>query len=252
MESFHVLTGTVPHTNTQIRPSVDPRISYPSYVAMDRYIDVDRLISLDQYLTERIQKHAANSRDSLFLNEHRLNESSPYEPGVREIWLTRTKIGTPYNYLDLDRDGLWEYTDAADEFSELVDFISMLPFKSTGRILLIYDGDGREVPTHRDHQRTDVCHDFIWFRTNLKKPFYLLDQVSGEKLYVDSYSAWFDTVNQYHGSNAADGLAFSFRVDGHFTDEFRAQIPKPKYNAASTPALWASLARDKVHIGGSR
>ena len=251
-ESFHVIIGNAPHIDNHIRPNVNPRMSYPSYAPMDRYIDLDRLISLDQYLTERIKKHAADSRDSLFLNQHRLDQASAYVPGVREIWLTRTRPGTPYDYLDPDRDSLWEYTEAADEFSELVSFIAALPFKSTGRMLLIYDDAGREVPAHQDHQLTDVCHDFIWFRTNLKKPFYLLDHVSGEKLYVDSYSMWFDTVNQYHGSDAAYGLSFSFRVDGHFTDEFRAQIPKPEYNAASTPALWASLARGTAQFGGSR
>lgn len=219
---------------------------------MDKYIDVDRLLGLDSYLRTRIEDHATKSQDSFFLNQYRLDESSPYEPGVREIWLTRSVPGTPYEYLDLDRAGLWEFTEAADEFPELVDFFGTLPFKSTGRILLIYDDGGREVPAHQDHQLTDVCHDFIWLRTNRSKPFYLLDQRTGKKEYVESYSAWFDTVNQYHGSDRADGLAFSFRVDGHFTDEFRAQIPKPEYNAASTPALWASLARGAAHFGGSQ
>ena len=247
-----MITGNGSHINPQIRPNVDPRISYPTYGPFDRFIDVDRLISLDQYLTETIDKHAADLGDSLFLNQHRLNESAPYEPRVREIRLTRTKPGTPYDYLDLDRYGLWEYTEAADEFSEFMGFIATLPFESTGRILLIYDDADREVPAHQDHQGTDVCHDFIWFQTNVKKPFYLLDHISGKKLYIDSYSAWFDTVNQYHGNAAAEGLAFSFRVDGHFTDEFRARIPKPEYNAASTPALWASLARGTAQFGGSR
>lgn len=73
------------------------------------------------------------------------------------------------------------------------------------------------------------------------KPFYVLDQHTGEKLYVDSFSAWFDTVNQYHGSDPADGLTFSIRVDGRFTDEFAAKIPRPGNNAASTPSYWAAI-----------
>jgi hypothetical protein len=252
MADFHVINDVGPHIQTQIRPDVDPRIGYPSYVSVDRYVDIDRLRSLDRYLTQRIELRVADSRDPLFLNQHRLDPSSPYLPGVKEIWLTRTRPGMPYDYLDLNRDDLWEFTEAAKEFSELIDFIGMLPFKSTGRILIIYDDAGRTVPAHQDHQQIDLCHEFIWFRTNRPKPFYLLDHISGNKLYVDSYSAWFDTVNQYHGSDRADGLAFSFRVDGHFTDEFRAQIPKPEYNAASTPALWASLSRETAQIGGSR
>jgi hypothetical protein len=106
-------------------------------------------------------------------------------------------------------------------------------------MLIMYDDAGREVPAHRDHTSTDVCHDFIWFRTNMKKPFFMFNHETGEKLYVESYSAWFDTVNQFHGSDAAEGLSFSIRVDGTFTDEFKRLIPKPEYNPASTPAFWA-------------
>jgi hypothetical protein len=36
-------------------------------------------------------------------------------------------------------------------------------------------------------------------------------------------------------------LVFSIRVDGIFSDEFRKQIPRPAFNAASTPSYWASF-----------
>jgi hypothetical protein len=152
--------------------------------------------------------------------------------------LKRTLPGTPYDYLDINRTHLWQLTPDASEFTLLMEFIDTLPFESTGRILLIYDEGGNSVPAHRDHDRTDICHDFIWFRTNLRKPFYVLNQNTGEKLYIDGYSAWFDTVNQYHGSDAVDGLTFSIRVDGHFTPEFRRTIPYASYNVAATPAIW--------------
>ena len=119
-------------------------------------------------------------------------------------------------------------------------FIETLPFKATGRMLIMYDDAPRPVPAHRDHDATDVCHEFVWFRTNLGKPFYMLNHETGERRYVESYSAWFDTVNQFHGGDPARGLSFSIRVDGTFTDEFRQRIPRPASNPASTPALWAS------------
>ena len=121
-----------------------------------------------------------------------------------------------------------------------MEFIETLPFERTGRMLIIYDDKGLEVPAHRDHLETEVCHEFIWFRTNLTKPFYMLNHQTGEKLYVTSYSAWFDTVNQFHGSDPVPGLSFSIRVDGIFNDAFRKQIPKPLANIASTPAVWSS------------
>jgi hypothetical protein len=70
----------------------------------------------------------------------------------------------------------------------------------------------------------------------------MLNPETNEKKYVEGYSAWFDSVNQYHGSDGTDGLSFSIRVDGKFTDEFRNLIPKPEFNPASTPALWACIS----------
>jgi len=218
---------------------VQSNIHYPSYKSFDEFIDIEHLRSLNHYISNKIKRRIQQSSDSYFLNEHRLDESSPYAPGAREIWLSRTRAGTPYNYLDLDRPELWEPTPDAAEFTLLMEFVSKLPFKATGRILIIYDEGGREVPAHRDHERVDICNEFIWLRTNLNKPFYLLNERTGNKAYVKSYSAWFDTVNQFHGCDAANGLNFSIRVDGVFTEKFRSRIPKPTYNAASTPSLWA-------------
>ncbi len=225
-----------------VEREVDPRISYPCYKSFDEFIDVERLRSLDRYMSERITRRLAAPASDYFLNEHRLDANTPHQPGAKEIWLTRTLPGTPYNYLDLDRPELWRPTEEAREFSSLMDFIATLPFKALGRVLVIYDETGVAVPAHRDHLDTELCHEFIWFRTNLNKPFYILNHHTNEKLYVESYSAWFDTVNQFHGSDAHQGLAFSIRVDGIFTDEFRRGIPVPAANPASTPALWASVS----------
>ena len=220
-------------------PAVDPGITYPCYKSLDEFVDVGRLKSLDGYVAERIRRHIEAQQDSYFWNLHRLDADAPEKPGSREIWLTRTRGGTPYDYLDLDRTELWQPTEAAEEFSELTDFIRSLPFSSTGRILIMYDNLGHAVPPHRDHLSPELCHEFVWFRTNLSKPFYMLDHRTGERLYVSSYSAWFDTVNQFHGSDPAPGLSFSVRVDGHFTDQFRRLLPQPRLNPASAPALWA-------------
>jgi hypothetical protein len=222
------------------QPEVDSRIKYPSYKSLDEFIDLKALKNLDAYLSGKLRRRLATRTDDLFVNEHRLNADTPYQPGTREVWLTRTLPGTPYDYLDLDKTDLWARTEAAAEFSLLMDFIDTLPFKQTGRMLIIYDDSGAAVPAHRDHLSTDVCHDFVWFRTNLAKPFYVLNHITNEKLYVASYTAWFDTVNQFHGSDAMAALSFSVRVDGIFKDEFRSQIPRPAINVASTPALWAA------------
>ncbi|MDQ3816506.1 MAG: hypothetical protein M3362_02295 [Acidobacteriota bacterium] len=233
-------TGDTSSSNLKHENTLDPRIKYPCYKSLDEFIDVERLKSLDGYIRERIGRRLDTQNDMKFYTgPFRLNDSAPDRPGSRMIYLAQSKL--PDSYFDLDRTELWQPTEATAEFPLLMDFIATLPFKSTGRMLIMYDDVRRPVPAHRDHTETDICHEFIWFRTNLAKPFYMFNPETGEKRYVESYSAWFDSVNQFHGSDPCDGLSFSIRVDGHFTDRFRKRIPRPETNLASTPALWACL-----------
>ena len=234
-------SATIPETDEMPENVlVDPRIEYPNYKSFDEFIDVERLRSLDGYITQRIKRRIQTQKDyQFYTGPYKLDNSNPDRPGSRMIYLSYSEL--PDSYFDLDRTEIWHPTAASTEFALLMDFIRKLPFKATGRILIMYDDVARPVPAHRDHIETEVCHDFIWFRTNLRKPFYMLNHKTGEKKYVESYSAWFDTVNQFHGTDACEGLSFSIRVDGVFTDEFKSRIPKPPYNAASTPALWACV-----------
>ena len=213
---------------------------YPCYVDLDRFIDVARLRSLNDFMIDRIRGHIRSGSDSFFLNQHRLDEASPYRPGVREIWLSELRPGVAYDYLDLDNPGVWQPSAAAVEFAPLTDFLATLPFAATGRMIVIYDVDGNAVPPHRDHVEQDVCNEFVWMRTNFDKRFYMLNPETSEKRYVDSYSAWFDTVGQYHGAEPSQALTFSIRVDGVFSDAFRDRIPFPAHNRSSAPALWAN------------
>ena len=213
---------------------------YPSYKDLDRYIDVDRLRSLDGFLTDRLTRRLQASGDlAFYTGPFLLNPDAPGLPGSRLVYLARTDSKDAY--YDLDRTELWRPSPEAAEFAPLMDFIATLPFEATGRMIIMYDFNGRAVPAHRDHDSPQLCHEFIWLRTNFAKPFYMLDPASGEKLYVASHSAWFDTVNQFHGADCASGLAFSIRIDGRFTDDFRRQIPSADGNAASAPALWAAV-----------
>lgn len=224
------------------RAECDARIIYPSYKSFDEFVDVDRLRSLDGYLTRRIERHLRNHKDLRFYTgPYCLKKSAPVRPGSRMIYLSFSE--KPDSYFDLDKTELWHPSDYASDFTLLMDFIATLPFKATGRMLIMYDDAPREIPAHRDHIETEICHEFLWFRTNFKKPFYMLNHKTREKQYVESYTAWFDTVNQYHGGDAAQGLSFSIRVDGKFTDEFREKIPKPAKNPASTPSFWATTEK---------
>ena len=179
----------------------------------DKVIDVERLKSLDAYVNERIGRRLRDPRDEKF------------HTGALTLELEDAKLREP--------------TADAAEFRDLMEFIATLPFKRTARMIIMYDATGHAVTAHRDHPKTGLLHEFIWFRTNLSKPFYMLNHKTGKRRYVESYSTWFDTCNQFHGVDAKPGLSVSIRVDGTFSDELRAMIPVPPYNAASTSALWA-------------
>lgn len=229
---------------------VDPRISYPCYKSMDEYIDVERLKSLDELLVKQIFEQGCDREDGAFgTGGLHLNRKDPRNPGSKVILLA--KATGAHRYLDLDKPECWERSPDAEKFPELMALIDTLPFKATARMTIFYDNSAKAVTAHRDHPWTKICHEFIWFRTNLNKPFYVMDNQGRNKKYVKSYAAWFDTCNQYHGADACDAQSVSLRVDGIFTDEFRAKIPVPKYNRASTPSLWAALAGENEDRKGS-
>jgi hypothetical protein len=216
---------------------ITPR--YPSYKDIDPFIDVERLMALDGYITERLRRRLAGTEDRQFYTgPFLLDTDAPDRPGSRMIELSRSR--EPENYYDLDRTEVWEPTEEAKEFAPLMDFIATLPFAATGRMLIMYDASGRAVSAHKDHDSTELCHEFIWLRTNRSKPFYMLDPATGERAYVAGHAAWFDTVNQFHGADASGELSFSIRVDGVFSDAFRSRIPFPGENRAAAPSIWAT------------
>lgn len=212
---------------------------YPSYIDLDRFIDIPRLRSLDADVTNRLRERLRLNAGDLpfYTGPFVLDEAAPTRPGSQMVYLSRSL--REENYYDLDDPDVWQPSPDATDFPELMSFIDTLPFSKTARMLIMYDPKGRAVTPHRDHDSVELCHEFIWFRTNMAKPFYMLNPDTVEKLYVTSHAAWFDTVNQFHGADATDGLSFSIRVDGVFTDAFRDHIPRPRANLASAPLLWA-------------
>jgi len=210
---------------------------YPCYVDLDSFIDVPRLKALDDYVRERLERRLRDAQDlAFYTGPFLLDGRDPHLPGSRLVYLSQS--AREQDYYDLDRTDLWRPTKDAELFARLMDFIDTLPFEAKGRMIIMYDDSGRPVSAHRDHDSADLCHEFVWFRTNLGKPFYMLNPQTGEKLYVRSHAAWFDTVNQYHGADATDGLSFSIRVDGRFSPEFRRLITFPEGARAAAPALW--------------
>jgi hypothetical protein len=213
--------------------------TYPCYADLDPFIDGKRLRALDTYVRERLERRIQDAKDlAFYTGPFLLDGREPHLPGSRLVYLTQSE--REQDYYDLDRTELWRRTEDAELFAELMSFIDELPFEATGRMIIMYDDSGRPVSAHRDHDSLDLCHEFIWFRTNMDKPFFMLNPATGDKLYVRSHAAWFDTVNQYHGADGTGGLSFSIRVDGRFSRDFRRLVTFPHGNRAAAPAYWDS------------
>jgi hypothetical protein len=226
---------------------METALHYPSYVDLDPYIDVAWLRSLDGYIRDRLERRLAKERDlAFYTGPFLLQQDAPAVPGSRMVYLSRSSRDE--DYYDLDRPELWKASEEAEDFAELMAFIDSLPFKARGRMLIIYDEQGRAVSAHRDHDSAELCHEFIWFRTNLAKPFFMLNPVSGERLDVRSHAAWFDSVNQYHGADPTGGLSWSIRVDGVFDDAFRSLIPFPARNRSAAAAHWAAAVQEPGRV----
>jgi hypothetical protein len=224
------------------RYPADPRIKYPCYKSLDEYLDLNRLLALDGRMATEIREFHRRRPDApkFFAGPMRLKfwQRQRRSSGYIEL----TKHCGKWRYEDIDAPEYWKPTEEAERFGFLMNFIQSLPFRKTARIMIIYDFDGEGVTVHRDHCSHDLCHHFIWFRTSLNKKLFMLDKKGGNKQYVTSYSAWFDTVNQFHGAEEGRReLNFSVRVDGIFAENFLKKIPVPQTNVASTAALWASV-----------
>lgn len=190
------------------------------WTSLDEFIDVERLCAMDESLTQRLWSLSAQypvwpSRFVTWYTQHLQKEAKP-----KALYLTDKPNCRTYSEQMRDQRGFAPTKEAAF-FKDVFAFIETLPFEYTGRVLIIFDEDGLDTPAHVDHTDPTWRQEFIWFRPNLHKQFYVVDNQSNAKVYVDSYSAWFDTGKIRHGVDGRDGFAISIRVDGAFTPEFR-------------------------------
>ena len=170
---------------------VDPRIRYPSYKSLDGLIDVERLKGLDAVVRRGVERYLRERDAAMFdTGQLKLDPTAARHPGSRMIELSVSK--RPASYHELNACELWEPGPAADHFPELMAFIATLPFEATGRMVILCDLEGRPVTAHRDHFAPEILHEFIWFRTNFDKPFFVQSWQTKERRYIESYSAWFE------------------------------------------------------------
>ena len=70
---------------------------------------------------------------------------------------------------------------------------------------------------------TSILSEFIHIRPNLLKPFYVRNPKTLEKNYINSRIAYWNDQDP-HGGEPIMQPAYSIRIDGKFTDDFRNKI----------------------------
>ena len=127
-------------------------------------------------------------------------------------------------------------------------------FESIGRIEIFMVDMFVPIPMHEDRsaaQLPDDPKEFIWININGDKPFWCIDD-DGNKVYLGRV-AWFDD-EILHGSDPINWMAYSFRIDGIFTEEFRKQAKaiKPQipysHGAKSVNPLWGNNWLEKMKL----
>jgi len=115
-------------------------------------------------------------------------------------------------------------TDNAQHFPNLLKWIDKLPFVEIGRVIFFIHEHGCDLPIHKDGPKY-VPHqnEFLWLNPCGKKMFFIYDDETGVKHYVDTTAAFFNDLDE-HGGDPVSTMTWSLRIDGKFTEEFRKQL----------------------------
>jgi hypothetical protein len=121
----------------------------------------------------------------------------------------------------------FEWTDHIKYFPELEEWLKNLigpVFKSYGRILFFIHEHDCELLLHRDGiMYYPHKNEFLWLNPMKKKSFYVLDENTNTRHYVDSPVVFFNDLDQ-HGGDKSNVMTWSLRIDGEFSETFKANL----------------------------
>ena len=130
-----------------------------------------------------------------------------------------------------DSEPLHGIQPAAKYFTSVIKWIEELVssrvFSHIGRAGFFLQGAGGISFEHKDPsvdpEYPEVLSEFIHIRPTLDRPFYVKDNETQEKFYINScVSYWND--QDFHGGDTIMSPSYAFRVDGVFTNEFRQKV----------------------------
>lgn len=129
---------------------------------------------------------------------------------------------------DFESNGL---SEVANHFPNLINWI--FSFKTSGifsslhsSTLFVLEAGG--IPwEHFDPEVSNDEHgmmpEFIHIKTDLDRPFYLLDPETKTRTYINTRVAWWDE-REWHGGEPINRSTYTLRINGRFTDSFKRKI----------------------------
>jgi len=69
----------------------------------------------------------------------------------------------------------------------------------------------------------EILSEFIHFKTDLDRPFYLFDSEQNSRTYVNTRVAWWNE-SDWHGGEPILRSTYTLRINGIFTDSFKKRI----------------------------
>lgn len=146
------------------------------------------------------------------------------------VYLREPKPGVDgiHAYMNKADQDFFAWTSNAAHFPKLKKWLDALigpVFESYGRILFFIHEHDCQLLTHRDGVAyAPHKNEFIWLNPkSTKKNFFVYDEHSDTKHYVETSAAFFNDLDM-HGGDAGEYMSWSLRVDGKFTESFRKQL----------------------------
>lgn len=136
-----------------------------------------------------------------------------------------------YKILDVDfqNNGVGEIKE---HFPNLVNWI--LNFETSGIFKSLHSAtlmtlEAGGVPWEHFDPETDEENEeewrpeFIHIKTDLDRPFYVLDPLTNIRTYITTRVAWWDE-REWHGGDPINRPTYTLRINGRFSDDFKRKI----------------------------
>jgi hypothetical protein len=133
-----------------------------------------------------------------------------------------------YKILDVDfeTNGVGEI---GNYFPNLVSWI--LQFQKSGIFRSLHSAtlmamEAGGIPwEHNDPEdmESGFIPEFIHFKTDLDRPFYIIDPATNNRVYLNTRVAWWDE-RDWHGGEPINRPTYTVRINGRFSDEFKRKI----------------------------